>query len=293
MLLSRFCATIREIRDFNREKYGTNRESVTLQDSPEQKLRNVLLEILNRLPHNETLRPFVTDLLNLSMHVLNNDNEENSLICLRIIFDLHKNYRPTLDAFAQPFLTFVRKLYHNFKEMVQANFGSSAMLPAGLPAAAPAPAAPAPAAPAPASVGAAPASASSTQKAAAAAGGAQPMAVDQSKPSAKAAGSAAVTKPSGTATSSGGSIGAAGFGGDKPKSGVLVRSTDSFKVLVIISPAVASPYGRELLRAERCGTQRLPRRRWWSVLWTPGFPVKAHISTFPAALLSEPFGHFP
>eukprot|EP01052_Picozoa_sp_SAG31_P014727 SAG31_NODE_925_length_10954_cov_3.051589_3_plen_187_part_00 len=31
MSLSRFCATIREIRDFNREKYGTNRESVTLQ----------------------------------------------------------------------------------------------------------------------------------------------------------------------------------------------------------------------------------------------------------------------
>eukprot|EP01052_Picozoa_sp_SAG31_P063530 SAG31_NODE_22453_length_525_cov_0.730047_2_plen_73_part_01 len=32
MLLSRFCATIREIRDFHREKYGINRESVTLQD---------------------------------------------------------------------------------------------------------------------------------------------------------------------------------------------------------------------------------------------------------------------
>eukprot|EP01052_Picozoa_sp_SAG31_P011472 SAG31_NODE_650_length_13187_cov_3.011843_6_plen_196_part_00 len=31
MLLSRFCATIREIRDFNREKYGTDRESVGLQ----------------------------------------------------------------------------------------------------------------------------------------------------------------------------------------------------------------------------------------------------------------------
>eukprot|EP01052_Picozoa_sp_SAG31_P012568 SAG31_NODE_737_length_12474_cov_14.694303_11_plen_114_part_01 len=30
-MLSRFCATIREIRDFNREKYGTNRESVALQ----------------------------------------------------------------------------------------------------------------------------------------------------------------------------------------------------------------------------------------------------------------------
>ena len=100
------------------------------QDCAEQKLRNVLLEILNRLPHNETLRPYVTELLNLSMHVLNNDNEENSLICLRIIFDLHKNYRPTLDAFAQPFLSFVRKLYHNFKDMVQANFGN-ALPPAG------------------------------------------------------------------------------------------------------------------------------------------------------------------
>eukprot|EP01052_Picozoa_sp_SAG31_P026532 SAG31_NODE_2411_length_5752_cov_2.118167_6_plen_231_part_00 len=29
-LLSRFCAFIREIRDFNREMYGTNRESVTM-----------------------------------------------------------------------------------------------------------------------------------------------------------------------------------------------------------------------------------------------------------------------
>ena len=29
-LLSRFCATIREMRDFNRETYGTNRESVTM-----------------------------------------------------------------------------------------------------------------------------------------------------------------------------------------------------------------------------------------------------------------------
>eukprot|EP01052_Picozoa_sp_SAG31_P041758 SAG31_NODE_6420_length_2026_cov_2.119875_2_plen_93_part_00 len=31
LLLSRFCATVREIRDFDREKYGTNRESVNLQ----------------------------------------------------------------------------------------------------------------------------------------------------------------------------------------------------------------------------------------------------------------------
>eukprot|EP01052_Picozoa_sp_SAG31_P034110 SAG31_NODE_3938_length_3735_cov_3.200220_2_plen_181_part_00 len=33
-LLSRFCATIREMRDFNREIYGTDRESVTVCSSP-------------------------------------------------------------------------------------------------------------------------------------------------------------------------------------------------------------------------------------------------------------------
>ena len=99
--------------------------SAKFEDCPEQKLRNVLLEILNRLPHNETLRQYVADLLTLSMHILNTDNEENSLICLRIIFDLHKNYRPTLDAYAQPFLNFVRTLYTDFQGMVGAPASAS------------------------------------------------------------------------------------------------------------------------------------------------------------------------
>lgn len=79
-------------------------------DSVEHKLRNVVLEILNRLPHSEVIRPFVPDLLKLSMHVLTFDNEENGLICLRIIFDLHKNFRPALEQEVQPFLDFVCKV---------------------------------------------------------------------------------------------------------------------------------------------------------------------------------------
>ena len=49
--------------------------SPQFEDCPDQKLRNVLLEILNRLPHNETLRKYVADLLSLSMHILNTDND--------------------------------------------------------------------------------------------------------------------------------------------------------------------------------------------------------------------------
>eukprot|EP00899_Mesostigma_viride_P026573 jgi/Mesvir1/70/Mv13673-RA.2 len=87
-------------------------------DNYEHRLRNVLLEILNRLPHTEFLRPYVPDLMKLSMQVLEQDNEDNALICLRIIFDLHKNFRPNLESDVQPFLDFVCKIYRNFKATV-------------------------------------------------------------------------------------------------------------------------------------------------------------------------------
>ncbi|CAI0392859.1 unnamed protein product [Linum tenue] len=83
-------------------------------DNPEHKLRNIVVEILNRLPHSEVLRPFVQDLLKVAMQVLTSDNEENGLICIRIIFDLLRNFRPTLENEVQPFLDFVCKIYQNF-----------------------------------------------------------------------------------------------------------------------------------------------------------------------------------
>ncbi|XVE82488.1 hypothetical protein DITRI_Ditri16bG0008800 [Diplodiscus trichospermus] len=87
-------------------------------DNPEHKLRNIVVEILNRLPHSEVLRPFVQDLLKVAMQVLTTDNEENGLICIRIIFDLLRNFRPTLENEVQPFLDFVCKIYQNFKSTV-------------------------------------------------------------------------------------------------------------------------------------------------------------------------------
>ncbi|CAM6100600.1 unnamed protein product [Calypogeia fissa] len=96
-------------------------------DSYEHKLRNVVIEVLNRLPHSEVIRPFVQDLLKLSMHVLSSDNEENGLTCLRIIFDLHKNFRPALEPEVQPFLDFVCKIYQNFKNTVSYFFEDSAV----------------------------------------------------------------------------------------------------------------------------------------------------------------------
>lgn len=87
-------------------------------DSIEHKLRNVIIEILNRLPHTDVIRPFLQDLLKLLMHIVTTDNEENGLICMRIIFDLHRSFRPALEQEVQPFLEFVCKIYQNFKATV-------------------------------------------------------------------------------------------------------------------------------------------------------------------------------
>lgn len=84
-------------------------------DNLDHKLRNVVLEILNRIPHSEVLRPYVQDLLKVAMQVLTTDNEENGLVCIRIIFDLLRNFRPALENEVQPFLDFVRKIYQNFR----------------------------------------------------------------------------------------------------------------------------------------------------------------------------------
>lgn len=97
-------------------------------DNPEHKLRNIVVEILNRLPHSEVLRPFVQDLLKVAMQVLTTDNEENGLICIRIIFDLLRNFRPTLENEVQPFLDFVCKIYQNFKLTVSHFFESGAVV---------------------------------------------------------------------------------------------------------------------------------------------------------------------
>jgi transformation/transcription domain-associated protein len=102
-------------------------------DGDEQKIRNVLLEILNRLPNNEVLRKFVPKMCRLVMHILTIDNEENAVICLRIIFDLHKNFSPTLESEVQSFIHFFTKMYKNLHVTVKTAFGNAQPPAAGQP----------------------------------------------------------------------------------------------------------------------------------------------------------------
>lgn len=56
------------------------------------------MEMLYRLPTNETLRPYVRPILLLMLKLLEIDNEENVLVCLKIIIELHKQYRPQFSS---------------------------------------------------------------------------------------------------------------------------------------------------------------------------------------------------
>ncbi|KAJ3319442.1 hypothetical protein HDV06_006328 [Boothiomyces sp. JEL0866] len=82
----------------------------------------MILEIMHRFPHNEALRKYSHDLMTTLMQLLLVDNEENGVLCLKIIVDLHKNYTALMEDQVQPFLNLVRDLYCNMEQSVAIAF---------------------------------------------------------------------------------------------------------------------------------------------------------------------------
>ncbi|XP_074658755.1 transformation/transcription domain-associated protein-like [Tubulanus polymorphus] len=74
-------------------------------------LRKLLLEIIHRIPTNDHLKPYVKQILSLMFKLLGVENEDNVLVCLRIIIELHKYYRPQMNSEIQSFLQFVKNIY--------------------------------------------------------------------------------------------------------------------------------------------------------------------------------------
>ncbi|GAA6004124.1 hypothetical protein JCM10207_002438 [Rhodosporidiobolus poonsookiae] len=69
----------------------------------EHKLRNLLIQILHRLPHVEPLRQHVPSLMTLLLHLLRTESEDNAILCMKVIIDLHRTYsRPPPPVPGQP-----------------------------------------------------------------------------------------------------------------------------------------------------------------------------------------------
>ena len=92
-----------------------------------QQLRSSVLDIFSRFPsHSEHLKPYVVELDDACMKVLRNDNEDNAVIAIKIVCDLHKVHKHTLEASVQTFFECVVISYNKAPASVEKLFKGSA-----------------------------------------------------------------------------------------------------------------------------------------------------------------------
>ncbi|XP_035793214.1 transcription-associated protein 1-like isoform X2 [Anopheles albimanus] len=76
-----------------------------------QQVRKLILEMIHRLPNSEHVRQYVKPIIVLMIKLLHTENEENVLVCLRILIDIHKQYRPPFHTEILDFLSYLKKIY--------------------------------------------------------------------------------------------------------------------------------------------------------------------------------------
>jgi len=101
-------------------------------ETTEQEFRKLLLEMIHRIPTNEQLKPYLKQILVLMFDLLEIDNEENVLVALRIIIELHKQYRPHMPSEIQTFLSFVKRMFKEFPNNAKAHFNVVSVGPDGV-----------------------------------------------------------------------------------------------------------------------------------------------------------------
>lgn len=93
-------------------------------NTPEQKLRYLILDIIMRLPANDIYQQYVFDVYDVLINVIKDDNEENGICCTKIIISLHKSYKNYLSSKVEDYLSLLISIYKNMPQVVQENFGA-------------------------------------------------------------------------------------------------------------------------------------------------------------------------
>jgi len=94
-----------------------------------QRVRNTVLEILLRLPCNEHIRDYALSTVIAMIQVLINDNEDNAVLAMKIMIDLHKASSVDRSQFAQhmqPFFDFAIQVYGDAPRVLAKYFKLSA-----------------------------------------------------------------------------------------------------------------------------------------------------------------------
>ena len=107
-------------------------QQLPLQQQPEQadhKLRWLIVDVLQRLPQNEIIKPYVNNLLRLALRVITFDNEENALKCMHIFSDVLRTHKPQDPDAAVMFLDFVKGVMTHVMPILHALQWSYTCLP--------------------------------------------------------------------------------------------------------------------------------------------------------------------
>ncbi|KAK4082839.1 uncharacterized protein Triagg1_1729 [Trichoderma aggressivum f. europaeum] len=102
-------------------------------NSPEQKLRNCILEVLHRLPTNmaptEPFKPYAEEIVDLLMQLVRTDNEDNASLCVKITSDIMRHQHQVLQGKVQPFLTLIQELFDQMEKVVMEQLDNASLAP--------------------------------------------------------------------------------------------------------------------------------------------------------------------
>jgi transformation/transcription domain-associated protein len=90
--------------------------------SPDHKLRNSVLEVLHRSQMNETFQAYTLDINDTLQKLLSMENEDNGVLCLKILTSLFKSYKTILTDKAVSFIEIIVEMYKNMDQLVNDTF---------------------------------------------------------------------------------------------------------------------------------------------------------------------------
>lgn len=88
-----------------------------------QKLRNCVLEIFHRLPTSqsppEPFEPYAHEVVDLLMDLVRTDNEDNAVLCVKIVSDIMRHQHKIMGSKVQTFLSLIQELFEQLDKVVR------------------------------------------------------------------------------------------------------------------------------------------------------------------------------
>jgi transformation/transcription domain-associated protein len=78
-----------------------------------------MLTWMSRIPRNELLKPYQAQIIDLALKLLQVENEENGLMCIKLLIDAIRTNKEASEAYIERFIELIKTLYANIKVLVE------------------------------------------------------------------------------------------------------------------------------------------------------------------------------